>query len=88
MTGRIGIVGGSIAGCAAALAARRAGFEATVFERSADLRDRGLGVAMPVTTYEDLTAAGYLDPGLPVHRVTPRPGQATAHCLADEPLAA
>lgn len=94
MSGRIGIVGGSVAGCAAALAVRRAGFEVTVFERAADLRDRGLGVAMAVTTYEDLTTAGYLDPGLPVHRVEDRlwiiaePGEPTGRVLWRQPAPA
>jgi 2-polyprenyl-6-methoxyphenol hydroxylase-like FAD-dependent oxidoreductase len=94
MKGRIGIVGGSIAGCAAAFAARRAGFEATVFERATNLRDRGLGVGMPVATYEDLTAAGYLDPGLPVHRVEHRlwvlaePGEPTGRVLWRQPAQA
>ena len=36
----------------------------------------------------DLAHRAHRATGLPVHRVTVRAGQATAHCLADEPLAA
>lgn len=94
MHARIGIVGGSIAGCAAALAVRRAGFDVTIFERARSLRDRGLGVAMPETTYQDLTTAGYLDPSLPVHRVAHRlwviaePGEPTGRVLWRQPTPA
>lgn len=94
MNGRVGIVGGSVAGCAAALAARRAGFQATVFERATSLRDRGLGVGMPVAAYEELVAAGYLDPGLPVQQVTHRlwvladPDEPTGRVLWRQPTQA
>lgn len=49
--GSVAVVGGSIAGCAAALAASRGGAERiTVFERAdAELRDRG-GQAAPIPT--------------------------------------
>jgi 2-polyprenyl-6-methoxyphenol hydroxylase-like FAD-dependent oxidoreductase len=62
---RVGIVGGSIAGCAAAIALRRAGCDVTVFERSAgDLRDRGAGIVMPLPVRREMTDAGYLDAGM------------------------
>jgi 2-polyprenyl-6-methoxyphenol hydroxylase-like FAD-dependent oxidoreductase len=61
---RVAVVGGSIAGCAAAIALRRSGCEVTVYERSpANLRDRGYGITLPVR--QNLTAAGYLDPDTP-----------------------
>ena len=68
---RVAVIGGSIAGCAAAIAARRAGCEVTVFERShADLRDRGFGIAIPVPLRTELEARGYLDADMPTCRVS------------------
>ena len=64
---QVGIVGGSIAGCAAALALTHAGCEVTVFERShSQLRDRGVGLAMPTPLRDQLVSAGYLDPGMAI----------------------
>ena len=66
---RIAVVGGSIAGCACAIAAARAGQHAVVFERtSSDLADRGLGIAIPPHLLDDLVSAGYVDDRLPVCR--------------------
>ena len=63
---RVGIVGGSIAGCAAAIALQRAGCEVTVFERSSSgLRDRGAGIAVPNPLRESLIERDYLDAGYP-----------------------
>ncbi|MFM9607123.1 FAD-dependent monooxygenase [Streptomyces niveiscabiei] len=63
-----GVIGGSVAGCAAAQALRRAGFTVTVFERSTgDLRGRGAGIAIPRPLYEAL-AAGRDLPCVPVSR--------------------
>lgn len=63
---RVAVVGGSIAGCAAAVALCRAGCSVTVYERSRDgLRERGAGITIPVSVREDLVAAGYLDPAMP-----------------------
>jgi 2-polyprenyl-6-methoxyphenol hydroxylase-like FAD-dependent oxidoreductase len=62
----VAVVGGSIAGCAAAVALSRVGCSVTVYERSRDgLRDRGAGITIPVSVREDLVAAGYLDPRMP-----------------------
>lgn len=45
----VAIIGGSIAGCAAAIALRRVGCEVTVYERSrGTLEDRGAGIGMPL----------------------------------------
>jgi 2-polyprenyl-6-methoxyphenol hydroxylase-like FAD-dependent oxidoreductase len=63
---RVGVVGGSIAGCAAAIALQRVGCEVTVFERSSSgLRDRGAGIAMPHALRKTLIAEDYLDDGYP-----------------------
>ncbi|HZE37691.1 MAG TPA: FAD-dependent oxidoreductase [Stackebrandtia sp.] len=59
---RIAIIGGSIAGCAAATAARRAGHDVTVYERSqGELSERGFGIAIPGDLYEELLARAYID---------------------------
>jgi len=58
---RVGIVGGSIAGCAMAVAAGRVGCDVTVFEASSgDLKDRGAGIFIPLQLREQLVASGYL----------------------------
>lgn len=65
---RVGVVGGSIAGCAGALAAARAVPEATVvvFERSGgELRDRGAGIGIQHERFAELVEAGFLDASLP-----------------------
>ncbi|MFD5679699.1 FAD-dependent monooxygenase [Streptomyces bacillaris] len=59
---RIGVVGGSIAGCAAAVAGSRAGADVTVYERSgAELQDRGFGIVIPPPLHRELVGSGYLD---------------------------
>mgnify|MGYP001822942065 CR=1 FL=1 len=60
----VGIVGGSIAGCAAAIALDRLGCSVTVVERSSGaLRDRGSGIAVPIPLRDELVATGYLPEG-------------------------
>ncbi|MFG2141183.1 FAD-dependent monooxygenase [Streptomyces sp. NPDC048650] len=63
----IAVVGGSVAGCATALAAHRAGAgRIVVHERAAGhLADRGVGLAVHNARYAELAAAGYLDAGMP-----------------------
>ncbi|MFJ9407917.1 FAD-dependent monooxygenase [Streptomyces sp. NPDC101393] len=70
----IAVVGGSIAGCATALAAHRAGAgRITVFERAgAHLADRGVGLAVHNSRYAELTAAGYMDAAMPWVQLTTR----------------
>ena len=64
---RVAVIGGSIAGCAAAIALVRAGCDVTVFERTQGaLRDRGFGIGMPPSMIDTLIAAGYIGPVLPV----------------------
>jgi len=59
---RVGVVGGSIAGCAAAIELQRAGCEVTIFERSAgSLKDRGAGIGIPFALVELLQARDLFD---------------------------
>ncbi|MGV9522232.1 FAD-dependent monooxygenase [Streptomyces griseus] len=89
---RIGVVGGSIAGCAAAVAGRRAGAEVTVYERSeAELQDRGFGIVIPPPLHAELVGSGYLDAAMPTAPVgtrvwlTREPGGRSARELARQP---
>ncbi|GAA1934102.1 FAD-dependent monooxygenase [Kitasatospora viridis] len=68
-------MGGSIAGCAGALAVTRAGAgEVVVFERAGErLADQGVGLAVHADRYAELAAAGYLDGAMPWVRLTRRP---------------
>ncbi|UGQ12792.1 FAD-dependent monooxygenase [Yinghuangia sp. ASG 101] len=68
--GSVAIVGGSIGGCAAAMAAVRAGAERVeVFERSGNrLEEWGMGLAVNQGRYEELAAADYLDDDIPFVR--------------------
>ena len=58
----VGIVGGSIAGCSAAVLMRRAGHDVTVFERSTGrLQGRGGGIATPMPTFRSLIEEDIID---------------------------
>jgi 2-polyprenyl-6-methoxyphenol hydroxylase-like FAD-dependent oxidoreductase len=72
---RVAVVGGSIAGCAAARALHRAGAgEVVVLERaSGRLQDRGVGLAIHNERYAELEAAGYLDADMPWVALARRP---------------
>lgn len=72
--GSFAVVGGSIAGCATALAAARAGAgKVTVFERAGgELRDRGVGIGIHNDRFDELEAAGYMDAAAPWVRLTRR----------------
>ncbi|HTR90561.1 MAG TPA: NAD(P)-binding protein [Trebonia sp.] len=66
---RVGIVGGSIAGCAAAALLHGAGHDVTVFERSeSGLVSRGAGILMLTASWQDMTARGLLDETVPACR--------------------
>ena len=66
---RVGIIGGSIAGCAAAALLHRAGHDVTVFERSGSgLVSRGAGILMVTAAWQDMTAQGLLDAAVPACR--------------------
>jgi 2-polyprenyl-6-methoxyphenol hydroxylase-like FAD-dependent oxidoreductase len=87
---RVGIIGGSIAGCAAAALLHRAGHDVIVFERSeSDLVSRGAGVATPTAVWQDMMAHGLIDATLPACRadyfrfVTRGPGTGQQRWLGD-----
>ena len=64
---RVGIVGGSIGGCAAAIMLARVGCEVTVLERSRGaLEERGAGISLPLSHLEWLKAHDLVDAELPV----------------------
>ena len=66
---KVGIIGGSIAGCATAALLHRAGHDVTVFERSeSDLVSRGAGIGTPTTVWQDMMARGLIDETLPTFR--------------------
>ena len=66
---RVGIIGGSVAGCAIATLLHRAGHDVTVFERSeSDLVSRGAGIGTPTAVWQDMMARGLIDGTLPACR--------------------
>jgi 2-polyprenyl-6-methoxyphenol hydroxylase-like FAD-dependent oxidoreductase len=68
---RVGIVGGSIGGCAAAALLHRAGYDVTVFERSeSGLVSRGAGILVVAAAWQDMTARGILDGAVPACRAS------------------
>jgi 2,6-dihydroxypyridine 3-monooxygenase len=63
---RIAIVGGSIAGCSAAIALGLDGHDVRIFERSSQkLQDRGAGIVIPAPLFESLKAQQWLDKDTP-----------------------
>lgn len=83
------VVGGSIAGCAMAIAGARAGANVTVHERSdGALQDRGFGIVIPPPLHRELVTAGYLGADMPTTPVATRvwlaraPGRRSARELA------
>jgi 2-polyprenyl-6-methoxyphenol hydroxylase-like FAD-dependent oxidoreductase len=78
---RIGIIGGSISGCAAAIELTRAGHDVLVFERSSgELKGRGAGIGTPVSMLESLVERDLLDADFPHFRLAEMPfiGRASA----------
>lgn len=87
---RVGIIGGSIAGCATAALLHRAGHDVTVFERSeSDLVSRGAGIVTATAAWQDMMARGLIDGALPACRagysrfVTRAPGTGQQRWLGD-----
>jgi 2-polyprenyl-6-methoxyphenol hydroxylase-like FAD-dependent oxidoreductase len=67
---RVGVIGGSIAGCATAALLHRAGHDVIVFERSeSDLVSRGAGIGTPTAVWQDMMAYGLIDETLPAFRI-------------------
>jgi 2-polyprenyl-6-methoxyphenol hydroxylase-like FAD-dependent oxidoreductase len=70
----VAIVGGSLAGCAAAIALRRAGCVVTVYERSrGKLEDRGAGIGMPLALLHTLIERDFVDAGMAHFHITKAP---------------
>lgn len=69
----VGIVGGSIAGCAMAVGLARLGCDVHVFERSRGaLQDRGAGIMLPPALRDELIDRGYLPAGFPTCQLSTR----------------
>jgi 2-polyprenyl-6-methoxyphenol hydroxylase-like FAD-dependent oxidoreductase len=86
---RVGVVGGSVAGCAGALAVAEAAPQASVvvMERSSGiLRDRGAGIAIHRQRFAELAAAGFLDASLPGFRAETRQWFAREGAAVDPPM--
>jgi 2-polyprenyl-6-methoxyphenol hydroxylase-like FAD-dependent oxidoreductase len=90
---RVGIVGGSIAGCAAAALLRRANHDVTVLERSeSELVSRGAGILSWTAAWQHMAAHGLFDESLPAGRadhsrlVTRAPGTGQERWLGDYEL--
>jgi 2-polyprenyl-6-methoxyphenol hydroxylase-like FAD-dependent oxidoreductase len=61
-----GIIGGSIAGCAAAIELSRAGHDVTLFERSGnELKDRGAGIGVPPSVVVTFISRDLVDSDIP-----------------------
>jgi 2-polyprenyl-6-methoxyphenol hydroxylase-like FAD-dependent oxidoreductase len=70
----IGIVGGSIAGCSAAILLSRAGHDVSVFERSrGGLVGRGGGIATTGAIWDDLVNSDIIDSDMPHIRAAEMP---------------
>ena len=77
---RVGVIGGSIAGCATAIALSRLGCHVTILERSSTgLADRGSGIAVPPPLRDELVEHGYLPPDYRCWK-----GVGRRWCVADE----
>jgi len=81
---RVGIIGGSIAGCATAALLHRSGHDVIVFERSGSaLVSRGAGIVTVTAAWQDMMEHGLIDGTLPACRAdysrfvtrAPRTGQ-------------
>ena len=63
---RIGIVGGSIAGCTAAIELSRIGHDVTVYERvTGDLLGRGAGIGIPISVLQEMMERELIDLDMP-----------------------
>ena len=63
---KVGIVGGSIAGCTAAIELQRIGCDVTLWERTGDeLKDRGAGIGVPRSIIDKLIERDLIDADTP-----------------------
>ena len=63
---RVGIIGGSIAGCTTAIELLRSGCEVTLLERTGDtLKDRGAGIGVPPSVMDTFIARDLVDADTP-----------------------
>lgn len=63
---KVGIVGGSIAGCTAAIELVRLGCEVTLFERTGEeLKDRGAGIGVPPSIIDTFITRDLVDADIP-----------------------
>ena len=63
---KVGIIGGSIAGCTTAIELSRAGCEVTLFERTGDeLKDRGAGIGVPPSIIDTFITRDLVDTDIP-----------------------
>jgi 2-polyprenyl-6-methoxyphenol hydroxylase-like FAD-dependent oxidoreductase len=96
---KVAIIGGSIAGCTAAIALRRAGCEVAVYERSrGKLEDRGAGIGMPLALLHTLIERDFVDANMAHFQATKAPfvlradGEEAGHdqwrLLWEQPIAA
>jgi 2-polyprenyl-6-methoxyphenol hydroxylase-like FAD-dependent oxidoreductase len=70
---RVGIVGGSLAGCAMAVALSSVGCDVTVLERTdSEMRDRGSGIGLPAPLIQRLRGLGMIDADMPTLSVASR----------------
>lgn len=69
---KVAVVGGSVAGCAAAIALTRAGCEVTVFEQIEGLGERGFSIGTPIPLREELIEKGYLRADYPTLKIARR----------------
>jgi len=71
---KVGIIGGSIAGCAAAIEFSRAGYDVTVFERSVgELKGRGAGIGTPTSMLRSLIERDLIDEDFPYFSLSEMP---------------
>ncbi len=62
----IAVIGGSIAGCTAAIELARQGCKVTLFERSGEeLKDRGAGLGVPSSVIDTFITRDLIDPDMP-----------------------
>jgi 2-polyprenyl-6-methoxyphenol hydroxylase-like FAD-dependent oxidoreductase len=96
---KVAIVGGSLAGCAVAIALQRAGCDVTVYERSrGKLEDRGAGIGMPLALLHTLVERDFVDANMAHLQATKAPfvlraggeeeGDDRGRLLWEQPIAA